>query len=622
MCGIAGKVGYTNSITKDELFLMLPGIRHRGPDGVGYFLDNNMGLLHARLSIIDTSNQANQPLYNENKTLVVICNGEIYNHLSLRQDLEKKGHRFHCQSDSEVLLHLYEEHRDQPERMLNLLKGMFAFALYDIQRAELFLARDRFGIKPLYYSIDAAGFCFASEIKSLVGIRPGLVLDVDYTSLYEYYQFLSIPEPNTIFRSVKALPAGHYAYVRRGHLTINEWYALDKAINTEKFSDFSDFSLQLCKKLEQTVEEHLIADVPIGSFLSAGIDSTMVTHFASAHSNSSFTCISAGFLGEPEDESVIANDTATKMGVRHHTFSLKGGFFDDADLIIKHFDQPFAVSSAFSLFRISQLASREMKVVLTGDGGDEIFAGYDYKYKPFYLPAVVMNTPAVLRSMVGYILGALPSKKMKGLVQQFKLTLAERFLNRCRVLSEDEALKLIPLDKRSTLHKDRFLRFVTDAFERSKYFSELHQLLYVDLSTFLKSEMLYKVDRMTMANELEGRVPFLDHELVELAFSAQPDFLCDGELGKLPLRNWVSAHYPGLGSRPKTGFNTPLNRLLQEDAGSRNKAIKLMDALRGSELIQESELNKVTDDLNQNIVDVNRIMLLVCLAGWSKQKSI
>ncbi|MCE2935572.1 MAG: asparagine synthase (glutamine-hydrolyzing) [Cyclobacteriaceae bacterium] len=597
---------------------MLSGIEHRGPDGVGQYLGEHVGLLHARLSIIDTSELANQPLYNEDKTLVLVCNGEIYNHLTLRQELEEKGHHFYCHSDSEVLLHLYEEHRHEPVIMLNKLKGMFAFALYDMKNDVLFLARDRFGIKPLYYTIDEEGFYFASEINALVNVRPELRNVIDYTSLYEYYQFLSIPEPNTIYENVKALPAGHFALIQKNEVTITPWYSLEEMAVPNKYTDVTVFSQQLFRKLETVIHEHLISDVPIGSFLSAGIDSTIVTHFASKHADRSFTSISAGFPNYPEDESKVAEETAGKMRVKHHTYTLVGGFFDDASTVMRYFDQPFAVSSAFSLFRISKLARNEMKVVLTGDGGDEVFAGYDHKHKPFYIPRIVHYTPLLLRPIIGKLLSSVPVEKLKELAGQFTISLTDRFLNRSRVLSEQEALQFIPEANRPLIERKRLSQHLDDLLVQVKSFSQLHQLLYLDFNTFLKSEMLYKVDRMTMANQLEGRVPFLDHEIVELAFSATSDLLREQYLGKLPLRKWVEEHYPGLGLRPKTGFNTPLAQLLQEDEASRKIVTDLISNLTDSSLADKECIKSVIHEVRSKEVNVSHVMLLVCLAGWFK----
>jgi asparagine synthase (glutamine-hydrolysing) len=259
-----------------------------------------------------------------------------------------------------------------------------------------------------------------------------------------------------------------------------------------------------------------------------------------------------------------------------------------------------------------------MKVVLTGDGGDEVFAGYDHKYKPFYIPDLVKNTPEFVRPIIGKLLSWLPGKKTAALAEQFIISMAERILNRSRVISSDEAFEFIPSDKRAQVDRSRLVRYVNNLLALVKGFSDLHQLLYVDFSTFLKSEMLYKVDRMTMANQLEGRVPFLDHELVEMTFSASPTLLRDHKMGKLPLRQWVDSHYPGLGSRPKTGFNTPLEKLLKEDTASRKMVTDLTSILRNSEFVDKDSVDKVIREVSLNQINSAHVMLFACLAGWVK----
>lgn len=618
MCGVAGFFNFADrEANVADLNKMLPGILHRGPDGSRHFINRNFGMVHARLSIIDTSAQGDQPLFNEDKTLALICNGEIYNYKSIRADLEKKGHRFSSHSDSEVLVHLYEELRDEPRQLLSQLKGMFAFAIYDIKRQELFLARDRFGIKPLYYVQDSQGFYFASELSALVSIQPHIADNIDYTSLYEYFQFLSIPEPNTIYTQTKALPAGHYGFIRQNKYLQQEWYALEQVAHPTTSLGFETYSALLCEKIERCVVEHLVSDVSIGSFLSGGIDSTMVTHFAHRHADSSFTSISAGFPEDSEDESEVAKKTASAMQVRHDVFEQRSGFFDDVTEVFSRCDQPFAVSSAFSLFRISKLAHQKMKVVLTGDGGDEVFAGYGLKHSEYHIPRVVKRTPKILHPLAGAMTRLLPDV---GLTRHYKMSAAQRFLSRNRSLSESCALSFIPAPKRKQVDTGRFERDLGHVLDRAEHLSWLHQLLFADIHTFLKSEMLYKVDRMTMAHGLEARVPLLDHELVELAFSAPSHYLRNGTTGKLPLRNWVNRHYPGLGSRPKTGFNAPIGRLLKTDSDTRKRAVELLVVARDSDWVESGEINLIAEKFKDGRdYEDNMILGIACLGGWLKK---
>ncbi len=614
MCGIAGIYFKNFKVEKSHLQMMQAGIAHRGPDGSGVYVDTNVALLHSRLSIIDISEKGDQPLYNEERTLILICNGEIYNFKQLRSELESRGHRFFSDSDSEVLLHLYEENTGTPEKLLNQVKGMFAFAIYDTINQSLFIARDRFGIKPLYIANDTSGFYFSSEITSITNIKPEMKSRIDFTSVYEYLQYLSIPEPNTIFKDIKCLPAGHFAIINQGDVKVTLWYDLIEN-TTNNYLDSDDFSIQLSSTLSKVVHEHTVADVPLGSFLSAGIDSTLVTHLAYPYCNAGFTAISASFPGEIEDESVQAEATARSMGIKQLSYSLSNNFFEDVTKIVSRFDQPFGATSAFSLFKISLEARKHMKVVLTGDGGDEVFAGYDHKHIPFYRPTVVKETPTFLAPGIGKLLNLLPIAKGKTLAQQFLTNDSERFLQRNRVLSANDSLQLIPLSKRNEVDTHRFSDQIESIFSRTKHLSWLHQLLYADISTFLKSEMLYKVDRMTMANALEARVPFLDHEVVELAFQALPKYLRDERGGKLPLRAMVEKNYVGLGWRKKTGFNAPLKKIVDQNG------IKAIDLQQNSVIknwIDNESLKKLTQRYSLGEEQLATVMVsLVSLGAWT-----
>jgi asparagine synthase (glutamine-hydrolysing) len=620
MCGIAGLVKFSDSLDESELMNILPGIAHRGPDGTGIYVNNNIGLLQTRLSILDLSPRANQPLFNEDKTIVLVCNGEIYNYKQLRRELEGMGHSFFCNSDSEVLIHLYEEYRDRLGEMCKRLKGMFAFAIYDVPNQMLFIGRDRFGIKPLYFINNARGFCFASEIHALRNAQPSVSSNIDFTSLFEYYQYLSIPEPNTIYRDIKAMPAGTFGIfdLSKKSFRVSEWYDLLDEVFPDRYSNFNTFSADVVDKIEGSVKEHLVSDVPIGSFLSAGIDSTIISHFACKHSAPGFSCFSTGFPIDPEDESAKARNTAGVLGANFYADDKATDFFDDFHEISQFFDQPFGVSSAFSLYRISKMARKRIKVVLTGDGGDEIFAGYGLKHEPFVVPGLVRVVPPLLRSLVGSLSQALG---YEAIARQFKLRESDRFLSRNRIFDKVDALQMINPESRNAVDVSRFAGNVNSLFDRAKCLSPLHRILYVDINTFLKSEMLYKVDRMSMANGLEARVPMLDHELVSLAFSAPARFLRVEGIGKIPLRNWVNQQYPGLGFRKKTGFNAPLGRLINDDVPTKKKVADFLKSLSGCDLVYEPSVVDVARKYaSGGEVNVSKIMALSGIFGWLQHR--
>lgn len=553
MCGIAAICGIANPGQFETP--LKQALRHRGPDGSGSFVHNSTMLVHTRLAIIDISPAGNQPLLNEDKDVVLVCNGEIYNFKDLRIELQKLGHVFTSQSDSEVILHLYEEHWENPSIMLNKLRGMFAFVLYDLKRKQLLAARDRFGIKPLYWCQTGSTFAFASEIGAITAL-PFVEKSIDYTSLFEYVQFLSVPEPNTIYEQIKAVDAGSYWLVSAGKSECHIWYdALDVLSHIPEMKE--NVVPKLEAKLKEVVGVHMVSDVPVGSFLSAGIDSTLVTKLAAACTEIPFTTISASFAGAPEDESVVATDTARILGLPHFAVPLHQQHSSQIHHITPFFDQPFAVSSAYALFDISKAAARHMKVVLTGDGGDEIFAGYDYKHRPFYQHRILQLLPKRLHPAFAALLKLLPSATAKAMMVDMKLSIGDRFLNRSRIFTPEESLSIINANFHQRIDVHRFKRSVDTLFSKIAHLPVVRQLLLADVMTFLKSEMLYKVDRMTMANGIEARVPLLDHQLVEMAFGIPLSMLRNEKEGKILLRNMVADFLPTIAARQKTGFNTP-----------------------------------------------------------------
>lgn len=553
MCGIAGLKGFAEPAQYTTL--LQEQLRHRGPDGNGSFASESVLLVHTRLSIIDVSEAGNQPLYNEDKSLVLVCNGEIYNFQKLRLQLEAEGHQFASHSDSEVILHLYEALDGDVQHLLNRLRGMFAFALYDLKRQRLIVARDRFGIKPLYVFQQENQLAFASEIRALAAL-PFVSKDVDVTSVYEYLQYLSVPEPHTFFSQIKCVPAGGAIIADIQGIREEQWYDTTRRLGSIPAGE-GDYETSLSNKLHETIGLHMVADVPVGSFLSAGIDSTLVTMEAATFTDIPFTTVSAAFPGTKEDESAEAADSAKQLQLTHHAIDLNQSLLADPGDVNQFFDQPFAVPSAYSLFHISAKARQYMKVVLTGDGGDEVFAGYDHKHIPFYKPALVKILPSFSHQIVSRILNLFPFQSAKDMALALRLTDGDRFLNRTRVLSEAKAMSLIHPSVRRKVEKHRLKRLVDNVFDQTKHLHPIRQMLLADFATFLKSEMLYKVDRMTMANGIEARVPLLDHELVELAFSIPVQALRNSENGKLPLRKMVAERLPVIGKRKKTGFLTP-----------------------------------------------------------------
>ncbi|MDO9551452.1 asparagine synthase (glutamine-hydrolyzing) [Rhodonellum sp.] len=584
MCGIGGFAKKSQSKdSKPFIDRFVSSLKHRGPDGSGFFENEFVALIHTRLSIIDLSEKGNQPLFNEDKSLVLICNGEIYNFQQIRNRLIQKGHDFHSSSDSEVILHLYEDLDGNIQKVLNELTGMFSFALWDSKKEHLIIARDRVGIKPMYYSLSEGNFGFASEVAPLA--NAGLfVVHPDPTSLFEYFLMGSIPEPNSWYKEIKALPPGHYGVWEEDGFTMHKFWNLPTTLN-HQFKSAMEVAEESEHLLKGIVSDHLIADVPVGTFLSAGIDSSLISHYA-GEQQKGIHSFSAAFPGEPEDESKIAAQTAHKIGASHDSFVVETDFFNDFDQYYGDMDQPFGISSALSLSRISSLAKTKVKVVLSGDGADELMGGYG-RHTAFYNPPILQGLPKNARSFIfngiGKTFGKDSLVKAAGYLQ---LADSEKYLNRYQILQEQEALEILHPDIRNQVDTSRYKNRLENVWNEYSGEELLNNMLYLDLKTSLVDEMLTKVDRMTMSQGLEARVPFLDHRFVEFCFSIPERHKRNDQFGKLPLRLLVQKHFgDSLAYRKKTGFNSPLKKMLQEDIPTKNLFLQKLNALGKSGLI-------------------------------------
>lgn len=568
MCGIAGLLGpIDHSVRKKAIEAIGKRLTHRGKDGAGTYEDDNIALVHTRLSIIDVSAQGSQPLYNEDERIVLICNGEIYNYKELRSSLIKKGHKFRSASDSEVILHLYEEHGHDLPRMINMLTGMFAFALWDKFKKKLILVRDRLGMKPLYYHYNGRQVFFSSEVNTMDGL--GLFRhSTDITSVYEYFLLGSIPGPHTCYEEVRALEPGHYLVCENSRISSNVYWDVPLAYGKWKNdNEVADATEHL---LSAIVKEHMVADVPVGTFLSAGVDSSLITAIASGY-NSGIHSFTASFPGEPEDELNIARATAQTLKAKHYVYELtSAGFFGNYANQMDHSDQPFAISSALSLGCLSGLAREQVKVVLSGDGADELFGGYA-RHDSSVLPRFLRYFPPAMHDTV-LSLGSIVTRKesIERLRQNMRMSPARKMLGRIQVNDTALALSCISQQFRREVDPERFTRRLSELFNRRKEDPDtLNNTLYADVKTTLVDEMLTKVDRMTLINGVEGRTPFLDHRMVELAFSIPGKFKRKDGIGKLPLRKILAARLGHeLAYRQKTGFNSPLHRWLKTDKGA------------------------------------------------------
>jgi asparagine synthase (glutamine-hydrolysing) len=521
---------------------------HRGPDGGGVRRDGSVGIGMRRLSIIDLTG-GDQPMANEDGTIWVVFNGEIYNYRELTVDLRSRGHRFATSSDTEVLLHLYEEYG---HRCVESLRGMFAFAIWDAGRRTLLLARDRFGIKPLYYAATRHGLLFASELKGLLQ-SPWLSRRLDREGLVDYLRYGYIPDPGSILEGVAKLPPGHTLYVRGGRPDLPRpyWSATPLFRDENEGLSETEACARLGEELEDAVRSHMVSDVPVGAFLSGGLDSSAVVSIMARMSEVPIKTFSVGFREDRYNEMPYARQIAEAFGTEHHELLVEPSDLKELDEVLAGFDEPFADSSAIPTFLISRLAREHVKVVLSGDGGDEIFAGYeryqvDYRRRRLGLVGdLQLGRP--LRAMSAL----LPVGLGRNTLYNLSLPRTRRYL---------DSLAIFPMAALRDLLGFEAMGAALELETRAELdLDPLSRLQDLDLKSYLPGDILTKVDRMTMANSLEARVPLLDHRLAEFACSLPPDLRMRGGTTKYLLKRALRGRVPDdLLRRRKQGFGVPL----------------------------------------------------------------
>jgi asparagine synthase (glutamine-hydrolysing) len=554
MCGIAG---YYLREGKAELPLvraMCDQIRHRGPDDEGFYVAGGCAIGMRRLSIIDLST-GHQPMANEDESVWVVFNGEIYNYQELRADLIARGHRFSTNSDTETLVHLYEE---EGAAGLQLLRGMFAYAIWDARRRRMFLARDRFGKKPLYYAVLPQGLYFGSELKCLR--VAGVPADIDADALRLFFQFTYIPEPLSCFRAVRKLPAGSWlTYDADGTVRQGRYWQFPRPV-AETPADFSESQVcdRLREKFDESVGIRLIADVPLGAFLSGGIDSSSVVASIARASSEPVRTFSIGFEESAFNELEYAAMVARAFHTEHHEIVVRPDAVDLVSRLVRHFDEPFGDSSAIPTFIVSEFAARYVKVALSGDGGDELFAGYD-RFQALARLRKFDRVPPALRSCISWIADRLPYaaygknylhmlSRPTALERYFESNFTPWFLRQALLQPE----WMLPADS-------AFLTRALADFLLPGDADLLSQALYFETTQNLTGDLLTKVDRMSMANSLEVRCPILDHELAELAAGIPHAWKIREGKGKYILLRALGDRLPApLLHRAKMGFGVPL----------------------------------------------------------------
>ena len=559
MCGIAGIITTRSDISKESISLMIDKLVHRGPDGEGLYLsdDARVGFGHRRLAIIDLSDDGNQPMSNEDQSIWLTYNGEIYNHNELRRELKSRGHIFSSKTDTEVIVHAYEEWGVNCVEHFN---GMFAFAIYDESKKRIFLARDRFGIKPLHYARLANGdFIFASEIKALTAYKY-FNKDIDWVAVAEYFKYRYIPGPRSIWKDVKKLQHGSVASydIVNNELEISKYYDIANVVQEANESSIDD----VYEHIYDAIKLRLIADVEVGSFLSGGLDSSVITSIAHSY-NSSIKSFSVGF--EPIDMSELpySEEVANYLGTEHITDLLNGIPENYSKKLAYTYDEPMADSSCIPTYLLSQMTSKHVKVALSGDGGDEIFSGYNWynKYREKHC--------GIISSIKGFF------QKNSCFESNYNKILLDRFNNNelQKLFSDDIYESMTKCDTR-----------IMERYYDSR-FKQVRPLQYVDLNTFMVDDILTKVDRASMAHSLEVRVPFLDHNLVESVLKLPESIYPSNSVGKPILKQFAIDKVPQtIIERSKKGFSAPMEKW--------NQFEMMYNSIIESSLIKNGILNR------------------------------
>lgn len=600
MCGIVGFLDLRKNKEKKEIVKkMADRIRHRGPDGEGYYVDKSVALGHRRLSIIDIQG-GSQPMYSLDKHLVVVFNGEIYNYMELREELKEKGYTFQTSSDTEVLLCGYQEWKsDLPKH----LRGMFAFALWDKQEKTLFCARDPFGIKPFYYYQNQDTFLFGSEIKSFLE-HPDFQKEFNESLLVPYLTFSFTPTTETFFKGVYRLDPGHSLTVQKGKIKIETYYEITFH---EEEQDYRESVKKISKVMEDSVNHHMLSDVEVGSFLSSGIDSSYIVSLAKP--NKTYT---VGYAEKKYDETEYAKDLTNRLGITNINKKItKEEYMKVIPHIMYHMDEPSSDPAAVALYFVSELASHDVKVVLSGEGADEFFGGYN-SYREEVDLSFYNKIPFWIRKCISKVCGYFPEMRGMNFLVRRGQTLEEGYIGVNRVYRDKDARKLVKVSNQIT--NQEVTKPVYDAFQGE---SRITKMQAIDIHFWLIKDILQKADRMTMANSIEGRVPFIDKEVFEVASHLPFAYKVNKENTKVALRDAAKEVIPNASyKKKKLGFPVPMRDWMrQEDVYEEIKAT--LESETCEKFFDNKRLLKMLELHRNNKKDYyKKIWTVYCFLKW------
>ncbi|PWK06292.1 asparagine synthase (glutamine-hydrolyzing) [Tumebacillus permanentifrigoris] len=595
MCGIVGLFNKTGQpVDQSVLERMSDQIVHRGPDDMGVHLQDNIGLGFRRLSIIDLEG-GHQPLSNEDGTVWISFNGEIYNYQEIRRWLLERGHQFKTDSDTEVIVHLYEE---KGVDCVKELRGMFSFAIYDSKNRHVMVARDHFGIKPCYYTETDDAILWGSEIKSLLE-HPGVRREVNPESFWNYLTFQYAPDPLTMFKGIHKLPAAHYMVIKDGKIRAMERY-WDLKFEEEQrpLSYYVEGTREIVRN---SVQAHMNSDVPRGAFLSSGVDSsTIVALLKEMEQVKTFT---VGFEGAGgQSELAYARETAKILGTEHRDVTITAQQYLEAlPKLMFHQDEPIADPSAIGLYFVSELASQFITVVLSGEGADEVFGGYTIYREPLSLK-MFDYLPLSVRRSLGSMASMLPEGlKGRSFMMRGSKTLQERFVGNAFIFGEQMKEEFVRLNP-ETMNLRRYLDITQPHYDRASNYDPVTQMQYIDFHTWLPGDILMKADKMTMANSLELRVPFLDKEVFEFASKIPMEYRLMNGTTKYVLREAVKDILPReVAERPKLGFPIPTRQWLRNE--HYNWARELIDSSNVDHLINKKFVLNLLEEHKNGVRD-------------------
>jgi asparagine synthase (glutamine-hydrolysing) len=590
MCGICGFTG--NLIEKEDVLTrMMNRIIHRGPDSAGMHISDGVALGFRRLSIRDLNN-GDQPMYNEDKTLVVTFNGEIYNYKELREDLEAKGHIFANNADTEVLLHGYEEYGTE---MVKMLRGMFAFVIWDLKTKTMFGARDYFGIKPFYYTQINGNLVYGSEIKSILEYLE-YKKEVNPEALENYLTFQYSVLPETFFKGIYKLMPSHCFTYKDGKMEISRYY--DPQFIPDESYEKEDLVNRIDEVMQDSVKAHMIADVEVGSFLSSGVDSSYVA--ASFHGDKTFT---VGFDYEKYNEIDYAKALSKKIEIDNYSKLITTDeYWNILPKIQYHMDEPLADPSAIALYFVSNTAAQHVKVALSGEGADEFFGGYNIYHEPFSL-AGYQKLPKGLRKGLAACVKAIPLRfKGKNFIIRGSKDVEERFIGNAFMFNEAEREKIL---KNPTGHYDH-KELTKPYYERVKHLDDVTKMQYIDVNFWLIGDILLKADKMSMANSLEVRVPFLDRKVFELARTIPTKYKVTDSNTKVAMREAAHRYLPDMvAEKKKLGFPVPIRIWLKEEKYY-NIVKEAFTSEAAAKFFKVDEIVKFLDDHRDGKVDNSR----------------